>query len=475
MLFHSWPFVVLLALTLTVCGFVRPLHRWVVLLISSLVFYGWWRIDYLGLMLLTAASCYLAAVVIDRSATMRTRRGAMILAIAINLLVLGLFKYLGLFVDLYNSLAATNLRPSLGLLLPVGISFYTFQSIGYVVDVFRGQVRAERNPARLLLFVSFFPQLVAGPIERAPRLLRQLAEPIILNAAGFRFGLWLILWGFFKKLVIADRAALFANNGFDYADQRGGLVLGFAILAFAIQIYCDFSAYSDIAIGTARLFGIRLRQNFNRPYAARSLQEFWQRWHISLSTWFRDYVYVPLGGNQTGALRWCFSIIVVFGLSGLWHGAAWTFLFWGLLHGVGLIAERFWITQGSLTRYTTLRSRPLFRAAAMIVVLLGWVLFRSHTIGDAANMLQQSARNPFSLTGFRPDLASGLDFPWLVLGIIWLWVIERPFDADAKWRVDSWVGGKSRAATPWMICITLLMLLNLGMFNNPTQFIYFQF
>ncbi len=470
MLFHSWPFVILVIVTLLACLFVGLKKRWILLLIASLIFYGWWRVDYLGLMLLTVASCYIAAIAIERSEYPWQRQWLLGGVIAINLLVLAIFKYLGLFVDLLNSIAFSQLRPEWGLLLPVGISFYTFQSIGYAVDVYRGKVKAEYNPARLLLFVSFFPQLVAGPIERATRLMHELRQPIQFSREGFRFGLWMILWGFFKKLVIADRAALFVNHGFDSQDDLGGAVLLFSVYAFAIQIYCDFSAYSDIAIGTARLFGIRLMRNFNRPYSAKSLREFWQRWHISLSTWFRDYVYLPLGGNRTGhsrggTIRWALNILIVFALSGLWHGAAWTFLSWGLLHGFGLLLERGW------------RNFPvsLKWLGTIHIVLLSWILFRAASLAESIQMVEAILANPLSVYGWRPEAANGLDLPILIIAIGWLYWVERPFAAEATWTVQNWVGGRMRAWTPWVILGTLFLCLNAGLFRSPIQFIYFQF
>lgn len=465
MLFHSWPFVVLLLLTLGTCSAIPPKSRWLVLLVSSLVFYGWWRVDYLALMLLTAMSCYVAAIVIEGAREEWKRRAAMVAVVTTNVAILGLFKYWGLFAELVNALSTTGLRPELGLLLPVGISFYTFQSIGYAIDVYRRKVSAERNPARFLLFVSFFPQLVAGPIERSTRLLPALRKPIVFTAAGFRFGLWLMVWGFFKKLVIADRAALFADNGFDHVSDCGGAVLIFSIYAFAIQIYCDFSAYSDIASGTARLFGIRLMRNFDRPYGSESLREFWTRWHISLSTWFRDYLYFPLGGNRVGPIRWTMNIMFVFAVSGLWHGAAWTFLWWGLLHGFAIVCEHLWKPLPRLFRWLI----------TIHIVLLGWVLFRSDSLASASQVLGRIASEPISLAGFRPSDSNGLDVVILAIAIAWLFAVERPLATNLRCSAISWMGGKKRQWTTPVVAITCFLVLNFGLFSNPSRFIYFQF
>ncbi|MGV3483595.1 MAG: MBOAT family O-acyltransferase [Planctomycetaceae bacterium] len=465
MLFHSWPFIFLLLATLAGCVVIAPSRRWYLLLVSSLVFYGWWRVDYLSLMLLTATSCYLAGLAIESTRVAWKRRTAMTAVVAVNIAVLTLFKYWGLLAELINTLTATGLRPELGWLLPVGISFYTFQSIGYTVDVYRGKVKAERNAARFLLFVSFFPQLVAGPIERASRLLPALRAPIHFTAVGFRFGLWMMLWGFFKKLVIADRAAIFADHGFDRPDGCGGLTLIFATYAFAIQIYCDFSAYSDIASGTARLFGIPLMRNFDRPYSAISLREFWARWHISLSTWFRDYVYLPLGGNRHGTTRRSLNLLIVFALSGLWHGPSWTFLWWGIMHACGRLAEHLW--------------HPLPKSLRWVItfhfVVLGWVLFRSPSIDHAWQILTTVLQQPFSLEGFRPPDSSGLELPVLGLAMGWLWLIEQPLRRELHWSVRSWMGGRARRWALPAVLITGFLLLNFGLFSERSRFIYFQF
>jgi len=465
MLFHSWPFVALLLVTLAICTIVPAKSRWVVLLASSMVFYGWWRIDYLTLMLLTAMSCYVSAIVIERAHQDWNRRAALIAVLVVNITVLGVFKYWGLFAEIVNVITASGVRPELGLLLPVGISFYTFQSVGYAIDVYRRKVAAERNPFRFILFVSFFPQLVAGPIERAARLLPALRAPIVFSSAGFRFGLWLMAWGFFKKLVIADRAALYVDNGFNNPMECGGAVLLLSMYAFAIQIYCDFSGYSDIATGTARLFGIRLMRNFDRPYGAVSLREFWSRWHISLSTWFRDYLYVPLGGNRVGAIHWAANVLLVFAVSGLWHGAAWTFLWWGLLHGVAVVTERLWKPLPRIFRWLI----------TIHIVVIAWALFRSNSLFDAQQIVARIVSHPFSFARFRPADTNGLDAVILSLAIGWLCVVERPLATHLRFRVTSWVGNKNGHWTIAIVTITCFLLLNFGLFSNPARFIYFQF
>ncbi|RMF37131.1 MAG: MBOAT family protein, partial [Planctomycetota bacterium] len=339
MLFHSLEYAALLLGCAILCTLLPRDRRWIVLLAASGIFYAAWRIEYYALLLLTAASCHLAARRIADSADSATRWRWMFLAVGLNVGILFLFKYYGLFAGTAAAWTGWALPLDLGFLLPVGISFYTFQAIGYVADVYARRIEPERSLWRTVLFVSFFPQLVAGPIERAGRLLPALRRPVIVRWSNIRVGAWMFLWGLFKKVVIADRLALLVDAVFDDVSGQAPAMAVAAVIAFWFQIYCDFSGYTDMARGSARMFGIDLMQNFRVPYLATSLHDFWSRWHISLSTWFRDYVYIPLGGNRVPPVRWAVNILVVFAVSGLWHGANWTYLIWGVLHGAALIAE----------------------------------------------------------------------------------------------------------------------------------------
>lgn len=456
------------------------------MLASSAVFYAGWRVEYLGLMFVTILSCYLAAIGVERSRlrtdTRSVAKWIVGTSIAINLAVLFLFKYFGLFVDSWNALSGNTWSFELGLLLPVGISFYTFQGIGYVIDVYRGVIPAERSLARMSLFISFFPQLVAGPIERGSHLLPALRRPIVFRWKSIRIGLWLILWGLFKKLVIADRLALGVNAVYAEPDAASGGLLLLATYAFAFQIYCDFSGYSDMAIGSARLFGIELMQNFRLPYLAGSLRDFWARWHISLSTWFRDYLYIPLGGNRAGRWYWFRNILIVFVLSGLWHGANWTYLIWGAIHGLAIIVEIQLLNRfvGSKQvdgrrKQGVLNRSPMRWLRCMLtfhVVLLAWVFFRASDLNDAVLILTRVMQWTAGAVGSELPMEFGrLELAVVAVGLSWMFIIEVLCDG----RVERILGCRPRLKVHAIVIVTLMLLVNFGIFNAATQFVYFQF
>ncbi len=327
--------------------FRRPQN--VLLVAASYFFYGWWDYRFCFLMLASSLVDYVLGLLLVAQKEDRRRKLCLVASLVCNLGLLGVFKYYDFFVKSFCALGdSVGLKmhtETLGIILPVGISFYTFQTLSYTIDIFRGRLRPTRNLVDYLAFVSFFPQLVAGPIERASRLLPQFKMARVFNWDAIGCGTRQILWGFFKKVVVADTLADLVTKTYDQVSSTSGPPtsgphLAVATVLFAFQIYCDFSGYSDIAIGTARLFGIRLMRNFAYPYFSQNVREFWQRWHISLSTWFRDYVYIPLGGNRAGPLRHNLNLLVTFLVSGLWHGAAWRFVAWGLLHGVASMRLR---------------------------------------------------------------------------------------------------------------------------------------
>lgn len=344
------------------------------LVLCSYVFYAWfsWQLSFL--LLLYAFINYSAGYLLTRHTKQSVRKRIMFGAIALDLCVLGYFKYANFFLDNFRALLTSiGLSPgshSLRILLPIGISFYTFQAISYVVDVYRGDVEAERNPWTLAAYLFFFPQLVAGPIERAKDLLRQFRKPRTVDRTDIRQGTWLVIWGLFLKKVIADRLAPYADMAFTSGHTDGILIL-LGTLAFALQIYCDFNGYSLIAKGAAQLLGFRLVWNFRHPYWATSIQDFWRRWHISLSTWLRDYLYIPLGGNRRGLARTGINLFITMFLGGLWHGASWNFVAWGILHAVALTVCSFWSRAGP----TRLPRLPAW-LATHAVVFVGWLIFR---------------------------------------------------------------------------------------------------
>lgn len=338
MLFNSLAFAIFLPIVFLLYWAVPQKYRWIILLISSYYFYMSWNVKYVVLILFTTFVSYCSALFLPKFTKKSTKLGIMWLAIVASLFVLFFFKYLNFaqntLIRILQSFAIELHPLTLKLLLPVGISFYTFQTLSYVIDVYKGEVEPERNFFKYAAFISFFPQLVAGPIERTRNLLPQIDCEHKFTYEKASYGIKLMAWGFFKKLVIADNLATLVDGVFDHLDEYQGFSFVLAILFFTIQIYCDFSGYSDIAIGTAKLFDIDLMTNFKSPYFSTSVQDFWRRWHISLSSWFRDYVYIPLGGSRVSKFRHYINLCVTFLCSGLWHGAAFTYVAWGGLHGL---------------------------------------------------------------------------------------------------------------------------------------------
>jgi D-alanyl-lipoteichoic acid acyltransferase DltB (MBOAT superfamily) len=392
-LFNSIEFVGFFVVVAALSACLPGRGRWVLLLAASYVFYACFTPWHLALLVGESAATYLAALGLARARRRGARTALLVAAVAADLGALAAFKYLG-FLDastrpLLEWAGLGRALPALELALPVGISFYTFLAVSYVVDVYRGALPAERHPGRLALYVAFFPQLVAGPITRSTRLIPQLAETARFDHDRIAGGLALMLLGFFEKLVVADRLAVYVDAVYGAPADHQGLTVLLATYCFAVQIYCDFSGYSNIAIGAARVLGYDLTGNFDRPYAARSVAEFWRRWHITLSTWFRDYLYIPLGGNRCARPRWALNVMAVFVLSGLWHGAAWTFVAWGALHGLYLVVGV--LSAGPrerLARRLRLDRLGPVRAMAQVAVVFNlvsfaWIFFRARSLGDA--------------------------------------------------------------------------------------------
>ena len=415
MFFNSFHFVVFFAAVLACAAVVRKAVRVrnAFLLVASYYFYACWDWRFLGLIVVSTLVDYACGRAMNvghvepDSAPPRTRRRKLILlaSLVTNLGILGFFKYCGFFVDsAAEGLAAMGVQANvstLQIILPVGISFYTFQTLSYTIDVYRGRVETERSLLNFALFVAFFPQLVAGPIERASRLLPQIRRPSHITWEKLNTGFYLICWGLFKKVVLADNLARTVDTLFELQAPTGLQTL-IAVYAFALQIYCDFSGYSDIARGAARCMGFDIMKNFRLPYFAANPREFWQRWHISLSTWLRDYLYIPLGGNRKGSGRTYVNLMITMLLGGLWHGAGWTYVLWGFYHGLLLCAHR--------AAEPVLARLPKARSAAMVavgrgvrvvgffhLVCLGWLIFRADSVAQAGSMLGGAVRN-FALT-----------------------------------------------------------------------------
>jgi len=396
MLFNSTQFFTFLPLALLGYWTVPERYKNVFLTLASWYFYSFWSLKFVGLIVLSTVVDYFLAIRIEEAPSPAEKRRLLACSIALNLGLLGFFKYFNFFTDnlvsLLGALGVPAAAPALRVLLPVGISFYTFQELSYTVDVFRGRFAARRNFFDFAAFVSFFPHMVAGPIQRSDTLLLQLEARRGATLDQWIAGAQLILWGLFKKVVIADNVAPMADFVFG-SDPRPPLDAGLALVgvyAFAIQIYCDFSGYTDIARGVAKLFGIELMLNFNLPYLAHSIQDFWRRWHISLSTWLRDYLYVPLGGNQGSRARVGRNLLVTMLLGGLWHGASWMFVLWGGYHGLWLVAERFFLPRSGSAPVSWL-DRVVRVLVTFHLVCFGWVLFRSPDVATFQHWLAMTA------------------------------------------------------------------------------------
>ena len=477
MLFNSFEFA-LFFVAFLIAFFATPARlQPYILLVASYVFYMSWRPSFALLLALTTVVDYATARVMAGARSETVRRGAMLTALAINLGILGTVKYLDFaitnVIGIIGLLGYAVSHDTLGLVLPLGISFYTFQSISYTLDVYHRRVPAEHNFLTYAQYVSFFPQLIAGPIERAAHMLPQFCTTHRLTYDNLTSGLFLVGWGLFKKMCIADAVAPAVNGIYASPADYAGTYQLVAVVLFAIQIYCDFSGYSDVARGIARIMGFDLMINFQQPYFATSLQEFWRRWHISLSTWFRDYLFIPLGGNRGGEWMVARNLIIVFVVSGIWHGAAWTFAAWGALHGVCLVIERI---VSKLVRPEAWLAAPARRLLGwtwmMAVVLVGWVFFRSSSITQAAEALQSmTGLGSVSYFTFKMLGLPSVELMMLSISLTVLFVVDfhlafRPqrLEAIGRWRWASTGAGLA------MVYYILLF----GVFGHA-EFIYFQF
>lgn len=466
MLFNSWHFVVFLVLVWFACKAV-PSARNKILLLGSYYFYGCWDWRFLSLLFLSTLIDYFIAKSIEKESSPQKRKALIAISICVSLTILGFFKYFNFFIDnaifILRTLGYTGSLWTLNVILPVGISFYTFQTMSYTIDVYRRATPAEKDFLTFALFVSYFPQLVAGPIERAGALLHQLKNPYIPSPTQWRTAFWLVLIGLFKKTVVADNLAAISDEVFSSPANQSGLNSVLSVYAFAFQIYGDFSGYSDIARGVSIMFGVDLMKNFNTPYLSCSPKEFWQRWHISLSTWLRDYLYIPLGGNRFGARRTLLNLLITMLLGGLWHGASWNFIVWGAFHGLLLIIHRLLTKDEEPQRITGWR-RWLRAIAFFQLICIGWVFFRAANIPDAVAILGSI------IGGVRIDLsAAGPLFNVLVFG-------------GAMIALDAWTKGADDPNTfsGWAVVgpfVVAVLIAALVVCPPPIQqpFIYFQF
>lgn len=476
MIFTSPEFVIFFAALVPAYFLLPHRRRWLLLLVASYIFYGGGSINYIPVLIFTTFINYAGALAMERSQSERARRLSLIASLSANLGVLFIYKYFDFFSLSLSAAGIAGRMPLLNLALPVGISFYTLQSMAYTIDVYRRVLKPEANFGCYALFVAFFPQLVAGPIERAAHLLPQFRIRVQFDEARIVAGLRLILWGCFKKVVIADRLAIYVNAVYNDVNDYTGLPLIVATLFFAFQLYCDFSAYSDIAIGAAKILGFDLTQNFRQPYFAKSLRDFWSRWHISLFTWFRDYLYNPLGGARALPGRIALNLMIVFVLAGLWHGAGWTFIIWGALHGAAALIEAYarwrgvriggsgWL--GGLVRWGLL----------FAFISFAWIFFRANSLNDALYIVSHlfafdgaDITAPFAAA----LLAAPVEF-FLSLGLI---AALLAFDAAAaRWGFERVFSG-SPAVARWAAYYLLgAAVIFSGWYGSGLQaFIYFQF
>ena len=478
MLFNSLNYLIFLPIVFTLYWLVQERFKWIVLLVASYFFYMCSGPQYGLLILGITVVTYLAAFFISRSKDKGIRKITLAGAVLICLLILFFFKYFNFFISTTNSImslfGAGQDFVTVNIVLPVGISFYTFQTMSYVIDVYRGTTTAETHIGKYATFVSFFPQLVAGPIERSNNLLSQIKAKHVFSYDKAMHGVKLMLWGYFKKLLIADLVSEYVQKVFDNPHEFSGFALLIAALFFTVPIYCDFSGYSDIAVGTAKLFGIDLMTNFKSPYFSGSIREFWGRWHISLSTWFRDYVYIPLGGNRVGKIRHCINLIVTFLVSGLWHGANWTFVIWGGVHGIAQALETLIIGKREDKNKLIHCIRVFF---VFVFCVFAWVFFVSHSLGDALYVLSScwhGIGDPVSyLINGISDI--GIEAEMLILIVIFILLLTIHDFMSVKKDFVEWITSKNKAIQ-W--CFYLVLGLIIVFFSKKgvaAEFIYFQF
>lgn len=473
MLFNSISYAIFLPCIFLLYWLLPHQYRWIMLLISSYIFYMSWNIKYIVLIFTTTLVSYLCAILIEKTNNPFLKKVFLLLAFLICFGILYIFKYFNFSMEILSNLFAID-PIHINLILPVGISFYTFQTASYVIDVYRGEIKAEKNLGMYALFVSFFPQLVAGPIERPERLLPQIRSEKLFDGKEARYGVRLILWGLYKKMVIADNLAVWVDKVYETPSSFKGFCLLLAAVFFSIQIYCDFSGYSDIARGSAKLLHIDLMENFKSPYFSESIREFWSRWHISLSTWFRDYVYIPMGGNRVSKPRRIVNNLCTFLVSGLWHGASLNFVVWGATHGAGQVYENAF----EIKNHKKQDIDWVIRIACVFTfVTFAWVFFRASTLQEAFYILRYM---PSGITEFWAYLSSGfhvLGIDRFIAGRILIVYFVPLFIYDFfSLRVDvcAWFENRHIVIRYAYVILLIVLILTYG-YVGQSIFVYFQF
>ena len=460
MLFNSFSFIIFfIVVYFSYWSIKNKQYQNTILLISSYIFYAWWDYRFLSLIIISTISDYFISLLIDNPNNKFYKKSLLILSLIINLGILIVFKYYDFFIieffNLFN-LEKTSIK-LLNLILPVGISFYTFQTISYTIDVYNKKILAHKNFVEFSIFVNYFPQLVAGPIESAKNLIPQISKLKVFNYSQQIQGFRLILYGLFKKIVVADSLAPFVNNIFNNYENLNGGTLALGVFYFTFQIYCDFSGYSDIAIGVSKTFGIELMSNFKFPYFSKNISEFWNRWHISLSSWFKNYVYFPLGGSKKNLRHSIVNVLIVFILSGLWHGANLTFLVWGLIHG--LLYIPFFILKKTKKEIRILKYDSIKILLTFILINFTWIFFRSENLTMAFNIIEKILFD----FDFPSNSRSGIKFILMLVPFEFLFRKNERILFNIKYDFLRWM-------------MYLMMIFLIFRYTNSNQtFIYFNF
>ena len=466
MLFNSIDFAIFLPIVFILYWFATNRNLKLqnsLLVLASYVFYGWWDWRFLSLIVFSSCIDYFVGIGLGKTEEQKKRKLLLLTSILVNLGFLGFFKYFNFFAesfaDAFTLLGNPIEASRLNIILPVGISFYTFQTLSYSIDVYKRKLQPTRDIVSFFTFVSFFPQLVAGPIERAINLLPQFYKERKFSYKQSSDGLKMMLWGLFMKVAVADRLSLYVNEVYGNIENYSSISLIVATVFFAIQIYCDFGGYSLIAIGTAKLFGFNLMTNFKRPYLSLSFKDFWSRWHISLSTWFRDYVYIPLGGSRKGKVRTNTNLLITFIVSGFWHGANWTFIVWGALHSIYQIIEK------------SLGKIPIPKIFKLLLIFVltnfAWIFFRAQSINEAFSVIEKI----FAMQSFNFDIGDKGIFAFSIMSIIILLANDIALEYFPKVKLFN---HKLIIVRYLTILFIVVYIISLGVFDG-SQFIYFQF
>ena len=478
MLFNSMHFVVFFTIIVALYFSIPQRYRWILLLTGSYYFYMCWKLEYIILIFLSTVIDYICGLQIYHAKSKILKKNFLFLSLSFNLGLLFTFKYFNFFNDslraAFDVINVTVYLPHLNVLLPVGISFYTFQTLSYTIEIYRGNMKPERHFGIFALFVSFFPQLVAGPVERANHLIPQLKKQNSFDSERIKDGLRLMVWGFYKKIVVADSVGFYVNQVYNNCYDYEGWPLIIATILFAFQIYGDFSGYSDIAIGAARIMGYDLMTNFRFPLFATSVPDYWRRWHISMSKWFKDYIFIPLGGNRCNTWRWYFNIFIVFFLSGFWHGANWTFVIWGMIHGIYMISS---IATKSMRKKVTDKmnlSPTMHRVVKIFIafnlVAFSRIFFRGNSVQDAWYILTHLFSGLNNFSGLSVSLGKYTVAVGFVAALSLIIIELYQMNYSIRMTLNRLPTGFR-----WSLYFIMIYIIIIFGVDFNTQFIYFQF